>query len=1201
MPQKTNLNVGPYYDDFDKDNNFYRVLFKPGFPVQARELTTSQSILQNQIESLGGSFYKEGSVVIPGNAVYDSKYFSIKLNSTHLGVDVSLYIDKLVGKKIKGETTGIVAIVDKYSKISESEGITHLTLFVKYLESGSDNKISFFNDGEILILEENETGFTYLNTIVNPGETIATLVENETACFTGSSAQIEPGVYFIRGTFVDVAADKIVLDPYTNLSSYRVGLSINEELIAAKDDPSLYDNAKGFSNFAAPGADRLKIYTKLTKKSLDDYNDISFIELFKVKNGELVKLNPKKQDDPIKDYLAARTFDESGHYSVKDYDIEIKESLNNNEGNGGLYLSSQKTSQDNTPSDDLMCIKFGPGKAYVKGYDIEKTSSTIIDVSKPRDKTVVSSALVPFEFGSLVKVNNVSGVPFVGLSTSGSIKLFNQRKGVTGSGTTYIGDARVYAFNLSDAPYSNNASEWDLYLFDVQTYTVLELNQSLTAAECPSTSYIKGLNSGASGYTTVNASSSILTLNSTSGSFTIGEQISISGITTISRTIKNISVYGAQDVKSVYQQTTGYPTFTADTNLYEKIAPKFNATDQIFINNSGIATSPGKFFAGIKTDTIISYQVVGQSVPNYNKVVSVSATGETMQLAATATVSGICNGALPDSSYSGTFKIASPLLQDKGGLYAKLGSSNVSTVNLGSSTLKILKQITGESTTAGTIGTMTVDISQTGISSAFFDTFDAERYSVIYSNGTVAPLSSEQFTLSNNGSTLNITGLTGSQSDVILNATLTKQAIKEKQKQYVRCQNFVIDKTSSVSDTSGSGLTFNQYYGTRVQDKEICLNVPDVAKIIAIYESLGTTEPTADTFFDSITVPTGLSLGTNSIIGEKIFGADSGAIAKIVKTPTTDANTKVLIVYLNSNKFIIGENITFEESNIETIVVTSNKGVYQNIASHFVLDKGQKDQYYDYSKIVRIKDDYIPSHKILVIYDHYVVPTNDTGDVYTVNSYPSSQFKEFIPVLPDATKVSDTLDFRPRVVPITTTTPTSSPFAFSSRNFLTEGSSPPLVPAPLESSVLGYEYYLPRIDKLCLDKSGTFTVVKGVSALDPKPPAGIEDAMELAQLTMPAYLYNVSDVKVTLIDNKRYTMRDIGKIDDRVKKLESLSSLSLLELDTKTLQVKDAEGFDKFKTGFFVDDFQDQAKMDPQTTAEIIDIPDDGSNLNTLK
>ena len=65
---------------------------------------------------------------------------------------------------------------------------------------------------------------------------------------------------------MDVAASSIILDPYTNNPSYRVGLTILEEIVSAKDDKSLYDNAKGFSNFAAPGADRLKISAILSKK-----------------------------------------------------------------------------------------------------------------------------------------------------------------------------------------------------------------------------------------------------------------------------------------------------------------------------------------------------------------------------------------------------------------------------------------------------------------------------------------------------------------------------------------------------------------------------------------------------------------------------------------------------------------------------------------------------------------------------------------------------------------------------------------------------------------------------------------------------------------------------------------------------------------------------------------------------------------------
>ena len=47
-----------------------RCCFRPGYPVQARELTTLQSILQDQIESFGSHVFKEGSVVIPGNIAF---------------------------------------------------------------------------------------------------------------------------------------------------------------------------------------------------------------------------------------------------------------------------------------------------------------------------------------------------------------------------------------------------------------------------------------------------------------------------------------------------------------------------------------------------------------------------------------------------------------------------------------------------------------------------------------------------------------------------------------------------------------------------------------------------------------------------------------------------------------------------------------------------------------------------------------------------------------------------------------------------------------------------------------------------------------------------------------------------------------------------------------------------------------------------
>ena len=90
MAQKTDLNINPYYDDFDENKNFYKVLFKAGKPVQVRELTTLQSILQNQVESFGSNIFKEGSIVIPGSLTFDGQYSAVKLNISNLGVDISL-------------------------------------------------------------------------------------------------------------------------------------------------------------------------------------------------------------------------------------------------------------------------------------------------------------------------------------------------------------------------------------------------------------------------------------------------------------------------------------------------------------------------------------------------------------------------------------------------------------------------------------------------------------------------------------------------------------------------------------------------------------------------------------------------------------------------------------------------------------------------------------------------------------------------------------------------------------------------------------------------------------------------------------------------------------------------------------------------------------------------------------------------------
>ena len=116
MPSKTDFNVSPYFDDFTESKKFHRVMYRPAFAVQARELTTQQSILQNQVESFGDHVFKHGAMVIPGQINFDSNYFAVKLTS--FNGTLSLYN----ANTLTGATSGVVADAVSY---------THLTLPTK--------------------------------------------------------------------------------------------------------------------------------------------------------------------------------------------------------------------------------------------------------------------------------------------------------------------------------------------------------------------------------------------------------------------------------------------------------------------------------------------------------------------------------------------------------------------------------------------------------------------------------------------------------------------------------------------------------------------------------------------------------------------------------------------------------------------------------------------------------------------------------------------------------------------------------------------------------------------------------------------------------------------------------------------------------------------------------------------------------------
>ena len=152
-----------------------------------------------------------------------------------------------------------------------------------------------------------------------------------------------------------------------------------------------------------------------------------------------------------------------------------------------------------------MCVKVSPGKAYVRGHDIEKSGTSVIDVDKPRDKEEFKSAKVNFRLGTLFRLNNVHGTPIIGLNNTIANSVINLQAQRVGSGNnpaasgSSIGRARVYSFENTDDSYKGLATKFDLYLYDIQLYTQIVINLTLGNSQLPVGSFVEGLSSGATG------------------------------------------------------------------------------------------------------------------------------------------------------------------------------------------------------------------------------------------------------------------------------------------------------------------------------------------------------------------------------------------------------------------------------------------------------------------------------------------------------------------------------------------------------------------------------------------------------------------------------------------------------------------------------------------------------------------------------
>ena len=257
-----------------------------------------------------------------------------------------------------------------------------------------------------------------------------------------------------------------------------------------------------------------------------------------------------------------------------------------------------------------------------------------------------------------------------------------------------------------------------------------------------------------------------------------------------------------------------------------------------------------------------------------------------------------------------------------------------------------------------------------------------------------------------------------------------------------------------------------------------------------------------------------------------------------------------------------------------------------DVTERFTFDDGQRDTFYDVSRLVLKPGFDAPLGQLVVVFNYF---EHSAGDFCTVDSYlltgvPTTDIPYFNSPSLGRVYLADVVDFRPKVDVNSIISGFQDKALLSSNNTISfngSGGIPSATPAHDENLEYTFGFnskqYLDRIDGIFLNKKGDFIVKKGNSSLNPSKPESPDDAIALYYLFIPAYTENVKDIRVTPVDNRRYTMRDIGKLEKRVERLEYYTTLSILEQQTFNTQIKDDVGLDRFKSGIIVDNFENHA------------------------
>lgn len=1216
MPINTDLNVSPYFDDYNEKDDYYKILFKPGVAVQVRELNQLQTILQKQIERFGDNIYKRGTIIDGCNFIFHNPLPYVKIDDLETD-GTPINISAFKGYLVKNSANLIAQIVETSTGF-EATAPDLNTLFVKYLNHGTFGNSISFDVNQILTvynpklaisdvdINAKSSGFSntdipiFLSAITVQNSTGGQSFINATgqACtfsvgevitqdYTGARAEIRQInatanlsslILKIRPLASELRVGNT--DSWTFFSGYQFTSSSSK--ITANLSSSIGSGAKGSIITDTNGG----ITTLIVTGGGKGY----YVEPYVTARYNLANTSPSA--NAIIDALSVTAKNYAAKITVNSAAAAIGNGYGFSVSDGIIY---QKGYFSRVGENFVVVEKYSTFTNNVVGFD---TQEEVIDYKI--DQRLYDNATGTFNINApganrlkltptlkvLTKDEAEANDTFFSIVEFSEGKPFKQNK-VTQFNTIGKQMARRTAEESGDFVIDQflitTTGQEDFA--DEATYFEISIDPGLAYIDGyrveTNTNYYKDIRKGTNTEIIPNTTISLnygnyIQVKELGGlfNFSIGSTISLRD---------TAATYLTSSINASSQFTTPAPT----------AANKEIGTARIrsLVLVSGSAGEPGAIYY------MYLFDIRMNTGKNFKNVKSVYYNGSS------------ANDGIADIVLSG----GNAVIYDpkNSSLLYYSGATALKNAN----NLSYTYRTVDDRISCAITGQMSVSVAANpGEFLTYNSTLsDAQKLSII-----AVPLA--------NAIGTNVAGTVSSSGGTITGAA-TGFSTAFQTGDYIRIANSTAAEfrrvTAIASDTSMT-VTANGSANAYLAGAKVSLAFPQYAPIPLYLRNNRTATVSGNTTLvinigNTISSPVNMAVAYNA----------QRTVNAIPKTITRQAYVKINTASnatTNKGPWCLGIPDIIRLNNVylgNSIAVTTSD---TNVTSNFWIDHNQKKDYYDVGFLYK-KPEYSISSSVYLLAEFDVLNTFQQG-LKTIASYPVNdtialanstttintvEIPEIFHDNGEYIDLRDYFDFRPyssntAVITTTATSATVNPIEPTQANRF-DTTYDKKFPVPQSDCVTTLEKYLGRKDAIVLSSNGDFRVIEGTSSKKPKAPDIPSDGLLINYLIIPPYpslpkfnslntiqfldrkISNIkyttkrqTDYKVTVpIDEqglafsqpKRYTMKEIGALERRIADLEYYTTLSATEDTVNSLELTSSTDTttNRFKFGFFVDNF----------------------------